>query len=232
MVLLALFAMGDTHAAVQDARIDNLTTARDFLRVAYPTLAQVNPVVHLIKRSRLVGAVSFATFEVIVGEDERSILPDQPVKALLSAEFTFGDFGRIERYYARGRVVRDDENMAFAHDVEQHPDWSDEKIASELVRRGARFGPHEGDALTTWVLPRNLEPMLGELTPVSATFRIPTERERRERLGGADLHWIWVYQSSSGLEVWITLEPFSGGITSVDALRPAKGETQPEFHSK
>jgi hypothetical protein len=198
----------------QDQRSANLITAQGFLRAAYPQLSSMTVVVQLVKTARFIDMFQFTRFRVYVNEGD-DIKPSQYADALLATEFTFGTTGRIEDYFASGRLVRDVENTALAHDVERHAEWSPAMIASELVRRGAVLGPDSGERLMTVVPSRALEPMLGELTLLSSEFKGPTSRERRQGLGGDDLHWQLTYQSSSGLQVRLLVEPFGGMITYV-----------------
>jgi hypothetical protein len=206
----------------QNQRADNLLTARDFLRVAYPELSQLRPVMTLVKQLPIAAPFDFREFSLYINdagaEREREREAEYLRNALLSAHFTFGQTGRIEEYFAEGRLVRDADNDALAHDLQRHPEWSTEMLVAEIKLRGARFGPDKGAELIASLQARQFEPMFGELTFLSATFEFPTATQRRYGGGGGTLNWIVFYQSSTGLQVMLHIEPFSGVLKYAAAL--------------
>lgn len=194
--------------------------AKDFIRASYPNLPAAS-IVQVVQSAGLTGVFRFRLFRMYVNETGNDIDPAQYKDILLATDFTFDATGRIERYFASGRLVRDGENKAFAQEVGRHVNWSDETIAAELAARGARFGPSNGGALLSSLAIRSLEPMIGELTLVESMFRIPrdSERKRGEPLGEGSIGWRFDFQSGTGLRVYIDVEPFGGAITFVEASR-------------
>lgn len=219
VLLLAanLVSSQSTTAEPQSLRGENLITAREFIRLAYPELGVLGPPVQFVLNSSLTGPSSFASFRVRVGASSKDLEAKDDSVLLLRTEFQFGDSGKIESYFAAGRLVHDVENEKLAKDVEDHERWSAAVIAGELSRRGARFGPDKQEELLSKIPVRALEPMLGELSLISIEFRMPnTERHGLSVVG--DICWEVMYQSSTGLQDVLVFEPFGGSLTSAGAV--------------
>ena len=211
--------LGSSHvlcAAAQSVRPQNLITAREFIRVTYPELASTGAAAQFRLDSWLTGPLSMAMFSMRLNNPRNDVDFNDPSALLLDASFKFDDNGRIEKYFASGRILHDDQNNKLAKDVESHEMWSDTIILRELTRRGARFGPDNKEQMLSRVkvLIRELEPMLGELSVISIEFEMPeTERHGLSVIGV--LCWVVRYQSSSGLQGELTFEPFGGNLVAV-----------------
>jgi hypothetical protein len=218
-VVLVLLSFG-LGAQDETVSIGNLTTAKAFLHAAYPLLP-TSSMVHVLGSSELTGLLWFRRFRVYVTEAGKEIDPSQVRNVLLATDFAFDETGRIEKYFASGTLVRDNDNRELSKEVGRHPEWSDLRIAAELKARGAQFGPSQGEALISTLVIRNFEPMLGELTLLESTFRIPSESERKrgESFGEGSINWRLDFQSGTGVFVVIDVEPFGGAVTAVHTMR-------------
>ena len=183
----------------QAQRGENLITAKEFLRVAYPELSSSSAPVRFILDSWLTEPLPWSSFHVRVNESDKDFDIKDASALLLDADFTFDHNGRIEKYFAGGRLVRDVENDKLDRDIADHERWSDEDITRELARRGARFGPGTQQQLLSRVPIRAWEPMLGELSFISLEFQMPALERGHGETG--NLCWIARYQSSTGLAV-------------------------------
>src|SRR5262249_34671508 len=69
----------------------------------------------------------------------------------------------------------DERRQKLSEEVDQNPQWSDERVVQELKRAGAKFGPNDREEFLRELPLKNLEPFTGRLEVVSADFNIRSE---------------------------------------------------------
>jgi hypothetical protein len=215
LTLLAVCYLGQASIESIGASQENLTTARDFVRGAYADLDWKSLwVQYVLPPQGLNSDLRFRSFALCVDEQRKNLVHDCK-DGLLLGTFTFSADDRLESYFAEGQIVHDKDNERFLSDVQRHPEWSNEMIAQELDRRGARFGPSHADRFFDSLTPGVFRGILGELTSPAAEFTFPDPRRRNTAEGLLPLRWRVTYASSGVVIDTFEFEPFSGQLVSL-----------------
>ena len=129
LLICGLCCLGFQRVAAQIVQPENLSTSREFLIAAYPQLLSTWRVAQFEVLSALTGPSRFNKVKMHVGDDDRELKQAELSTALLSADFSFDTTGRLESFWAEGRLMRPTDNLQMAHEVERHQEWSAADIA-------------------------------------------------------------------------------------------------------
>jgi hypothetical protein len=140
-------------------------------------------------------------------------------KQFLTVGFKFDNQGRLLSLAPSGPALGNpDANDAFLTSVEDHPEWSDERLAAALKDEGAKYGPTDKKDFTRNLPIRTLQRFLGKMNILSVEF---TGLDRPNILP------MWVVKAKAGppaanqltYELWF--EPFKGDLIEIRTIPPA-----------
>lgn len=130
--------------------------------------------------------------------------------------FVFSDSGLLH-YWGRGGCVRGAQNSRFSALVKDHPEWSDEDIAIELSRQGAKFPPGSRSRMSEHIPAIFVvSDIMGELVQIQdVDFKMPDRDEGR--IIDATVCWRVSFSvlGNEKATVLASLEPFAGQLTSL-----------------
>ena len=112
----------------------------------------------------------------------------EPEDPFLLASFEFDPSGGLSTVHVgspNGRL--EVKTRQACRIVDAHPEWSDERVATELNHAGAKFGPTERAAIIAAVPSKALEQFIGSVTVESAEFRL---RHQQKPEPIAELYWV------------------------------------------
>lgn len=112
----------------------------------------------------------------------------EPEDPFLLASFEFDPSGGLSTVHVgspNGRL--EVKTRQVCRSVDAHPEWSDERVATELKHSGAKFGPSERAAIIAALPSKALEPFIGSMTVESAEFRL---RHQQKPEPIAELYWV------------------------------------------
>jgi hypothetical protein len=229
LVVAVSVSLAESSAGQLESGIDNLGRAFRLIDAAYPDVLKGATNVR-------VGGDVFRDppwlreFGIRIADSITDLQrePNSPAALqafFLQATFQFDSNG-LRLFAAHGRVVNDPENASFCEYLQANPESSEDRIAAELGRRGARFGPEKKDELLAHVLPA---PTLAEVAispPLAisrAIFVVPSPKDRSGMLPVGCVEWQVSYRLASGdssFEYIAHVEPFAGrlGIISRQQL--------------
>jgi hypothetical protein len=197
-----------------------LAAALRFLRAVYPDQEDISGRVQIA--GEVFRGMDIRHFGVQLGGDLLKLRNYAELsRAKCYGRLQFNDFGLVE-FFGHGSCVMETKNAAFVAVVKAHPQWSDEQIAAELARRGARFGPDAKDQLKGRIPPTYVvADVVGELVELSdITFEMP--RREDGRMLDSEVSWriTFAVLGRSNVTVVATLEPFDGRLTLLMRLPP------------
>jgi len=139
-----------------------------------------------------------------------------------TAYFPEGDT-RLKDVSFVGEAAKTPENDSMHRLVQSHPEWSDAEANQALKQAGARYGTEDKQEFLKRLPLKQLEPVLGKLTLVSANFHV---FNNPEHLGDPSLEW-WVNVSvllpdGTRGSYALFFEPFEGKL--IEILRPRSSE--------
>jgi hypothetical protein len=212
-------------------RYKYIATMRKFLKAIYPEAMDH----HYLMAISMTGVFDhewngLPTLFVEIGlnaglrESPRAKAPEDP---FLLASFAFDPSGGLDTVHVgspNGRL--EVKRTEVSRIINAHPEWCDERVATELKHAGAKFGPSERSALIAAVPSKVLEPFIGSMTVESAEFRL---RHHQKPEPIAELYWVVEASStmSNGEKAnWeMGFDAFEGKLT--DLSRSPDGHNRP-----
>jgi hypothetical protein len=221
--------------------------ARQFLRALYPGLdGGLRPVIigNRLRDTTVmqpdvmnVFTIELHDFEIgIGGGAPTTCWSSEPVFAARIGFDWQTESKELYRFNAWGPAINGPvEN--FAKEANEHPEWSDAKVAAAMNDTGAKFGPdHKAELLRAF--PREqLRPFMGgDLEPVSAEFYV------RGTCNGCSPVWVvqakWHSLDGRESDCTLAFEPFQGNLQMISLMPviPKAGgqqgnEPKPRVHS-
>jgi hypothetical protein len=213
-------ALAQTSGAQGHA--DPTETARQILLAIYPELAAAAYTVRVVTPddTPLNAPWSISphlTFEV---RDPVDLLnPNRPRRLLFVGTFTFAaDSGRLIELSVKGEYTHTSTLEGLCNLIDEHPEWSDERILAEGRAVGAIVFPRESAdfAIATTMA---LEPFIGAVTIKSTFFGYhPVGAERCLLLAGA-LRAETAPADVTPSKYHLVFEPFDGKLISIQGER-------------
>ncbi len=206
---------------------DQFNTARDVVLQLYPeqlkdrTLHMTAHVdLNLNRSGGLFPEVGLSLTETV----RRPNLMTPKEESLGGVVVYFRQTGQIFRLRASGPLVSSEPNTEIRHRVDEHPEWSDERVMSEIRDAGALLLPDDSKSSERALVSRlmRLTPFLGTIEVREVNFWLRNQAQMDAKLPAAELYWSVAFDvlEADGRRrrrKSAIFEPFSGNITFVDA---------------
>lgn len=143
-------------------------------------------------------------------------------EVLLKGNFTFDhNKARISNFvnYTASKKLFDAQQT-----VQEHPDWTDERIIEELRAAGAAFGPWNRKGLLSKVSTNALTPFFGKLQVTSSEFRVVERVELPDNADAPPFPMMWWEVrldpvNTAKYHYVMTFEPFEGKLMMIRAIK-------------
>jgi hypothetical protein len=216
-VALAIYLSVPGRAASPDEKISEYQKiAGRFLRALYPEMTGKNYEMSISTAASFDlewGGLPFFDVQILKPDCTPS-RDSQHLIVLLNASFEFGHDGLFSDVHALSSSLEKKYRDMWTL-VDAHPEWPDQRVASELAKAGAKFGPTQQDALIQAIPKRALEPVVGVVTVRSAEFRLRHEQTPPV----PELYWVIeasaITSAGAKTEWELHFEPFSGKLTDL-----------------